>query len=101
MNLVLKGGGLALGEEGRVLGDRVDQRLKPFAVGLGEVAQNMMQHQPLDTWMTNPDAHALEVRSDMSAKRAQAIVPSHSAAGLHPDFSRRQIELIMNDDYIF
>jgi hypothetical protein len=85
-----------LSEKGGVLGNRFEQRLEPFAIGLGEVAEHMVKHQFLHPRMADADAYTLEVVTNMGAERAQAIMSGNPTTGLDPDLARREIKLVVN-----
>ena len=64
MNLVLKARVLAARDQFGVVGENPNQRLDPWALALGEIAEHVMLDQILGAGMTDADAHSPIIVAD-------------------------------------
>ncbi len=97
MNLVLEARVLSLRQQLRIVGHDVAQGLDPRPFGLGEVVEHVRVHEVLDARMTDADAHAAIVVADMRGDRAQPVMSGDAAADFHPDFPRREFDLVVEN----
>src|SRR5690606_25498250 len=76
----------------------VEKRVQPFVISLREVVEHVGYDRLLRAGMPDADPDADEIVADVSADGSQAVVAGITAAGFHPNLSRRQIQLVVKDD---
>src|SRR5262245_19436513 len=72
---------IALRQQLRACSNGVKQRLKPFRVGLGKIAENMAVNQLLDARVADTDPDSSVFFADMLVERSDAVMASGAAAG--------------------
>src|SRR5215218_3273675 len=95
MDLVLKARLAARYKQTRMFGYGIEQRLEPFAVGFGKVAENMTVNTVPLAGMTDAEPNSVKATADMGIDRTDAIVAGGAAAGLHPNLAGHEIELVV------
>src|SRR5690606_38739770 len=65
---------VALDQHGDVVCNGIEQRVEPFMVGLGEIAQDMAGHALFRAGVTDADAYAPVLLAAMSVERSDAVV---------------------------
>src|SRR5215208_652729 len=95
MDLVLKARRAAGDKQTRMFGYGIEQRLEPFAVGFGEVAENMAVNTVPLAGMADAEPNPVKAAADMGVDRTDAIVAGGTAAGLNPNLAGHEIELVM------
>ena len=81
MNLVLKTGIGCRRQQRCGVRNRLQQRLEPVRIGLGEVAQNIRQDAVACTRMADAEPDPAVVRVDMAVDVADAVMAAGAAAG--------------------
>src|SRR5690606_34982873 len=78
----------------------IEQRVEPFMVGLGEIAQDMAGHALLRAGVTDSDAYAPVLLAAMSVERSDAVVTACAATRFHAHLSGREIQFVVKDGQI-
>ena len=80
--------------------DRIKQRVKPFAVRAGEIAQHIVRNEITMAGMADTDADTLIVITYMRSDGFQAVMSGMPTAKFGPDFSWLKVEFIVKYDHI-
>src|SRR5690606_12190699 len=88
---------VALDQKRRGVGDGVEQRVEPFAVGPGEIAEHMRRYHFLDAGMADADTDAAIVLAAMGVERPDAVMAAGAAAGLDAHLAGRKVEFVIED----
>ena len=82
-----------------LVGDRVEHRIEPGAVCLGEGMQHIAVDQLLMAGMANADAHAPEIGTDGGVDGTDAVMTGSPATALGLNLAGGEVELVIEHDH--